>query len=122
MLTGRKEQSSRGLQSNAFKDWPMAGRLLIPEGSWKLAPGRGRYSGRKPGDRRAKGIRPRQRVAEGVAVRGSSDASGTPFRVRIFENRDPGVVVAIAPRPPANFHDPCRDQISDYGYLLFISL
>ena len=43
-------------------------------------------------------------------------ASGTPFRVRIFENLDPGVVVAIAPRPPANLHDPCRDQESGYQY------
>jgi hypothetical protein len=36
--------------------------------------------------------------------------SGTPFRVQIHWNSIPGVVVAIAPRPWADFHGPSRNK------------
>ncbi len=41
------------------------------------------------------------------------DASGTPFRVQIQEIIQPGVVVAIAPRPRAIGYNPFRIWICD---------
>src|SRR6478735_5585963 len=94
----------------------MAGRLLIPAGIVEISPGsRSVFPAEYPGIGGQKEFDP-GRGSWKCCGRVAPDASGTPFRVRILGNRDPGVVVAIAPRPPANFHDPCRDQESDYGY------
>lgn len=46
----------------------------------------------------------------GADVRGVIDGSCTPSGVRLVWNFNPGVVVAGAPRPPANVCNPCRDK------------
>ncbi len=51
-------------------------------------------------------------VSRTADVRCRSGVSGTPFRVQIQEITQPGVVVAIAPRPRATGCDPFRIKIS----------
>ena len=98
------------LKRSAFKDSISAFRLLIPDGIVDFSPGWRSASDENPGILVGRRIRPRQWVAEGVAIRGASDVSGTPFRVRIHWRPAPGVVVAIAPRPLATICNPCRDK------------
>ena len=85
---------------------PHFSHFFQPGGMIELSPGSRSVSDEHPGDCGNQGTRPRQRVAEGAGVCGASGASCTPFRVRIQENVQPGVVGAISPRPRAIFGNP----------------
>ncbi len=78
-----------------------------PGGIADISPGSRPYSGRLPGDRDLEmTFDPGSGSRKPSTVSDASDVSGTPSGVRILCQSEPGVVVATAPRPRANFWDP----------------
>jgi hypothetical protein len=72
----------------------------------ELSPGSRSVSDEHPGMPGIKRPDPGSGSKKAPDVPGASGASCTPFRVRIKENVQPGVVGAIAPRPRAIFCNP----------------
>ena len=104
---------SPGFQPNAFKDWKMRRpKIFYPEGITEHSPGSRSDSDDHPGLVDVLDWHPERRARSAVvtpdfpAFSDPLPGSNTPVCAR------PRVFVAIAPRPGANFSDPCRDQES----------
>jgi hypothetical protein len=104
-LSSRDDEGGR-LKSSAFKDWRMRKpQIFILKGLQMIARGRGAIATTTPGcDFKASA--PRRACKNGPQSPRTSAPSATHFGVEYICDAKPRVVVAIAPRPGANFSDP----------------